>query len=190
MKTRHLDQQEWAKVRLEYETSPEGPTLRELADKHEASRSTIFKRAAREKWKQNAALMEAARKQIVQKMEARMEGATSEAAQLVTTEVIEELQPFIEREKAEHIRRAVGMAKRGYERIGRLWDEKEAVDPKQEQLASSVLDKHDAIIRRNLGMNETGNGSGTLNLNVLAGRGRTRIAIEQQPNQTPARDQA
>jgi hypothetical protein len=30
------------------------------------------------------------------------------------------------------------MAKRGYERIERLWDEKEAIDPKQEQFASSA----------------------------------------------------
>jgi hypothetical protein len=83
------------------------------------------------------------------------------------------------------------MGKRGYERIERMWDANHAVDPKQEQFASSALDKHDAIIRRNLGMNETGVGSGTLNLNVLAGRvGRTRIAIEQQPNQTSAQDQA
>ena len=57
MSIRSLNEQEWADVRLEYETSVERPTLRELADKHRISRSTIFKRAAREKWKQNAVLM-------------------------------------------------------------------------------------------------------------------------------------
>jgi hypothetical protein len=80
---RHLNEQEWAGVRLEYETSTERPTLRELADKHHISRSTIFKRAAREKWKQNATVVEAARKQIIKKMEANLEAATTEAAQLV-----------------------------------------------------------------------------------------------------------
>ncbi len=89
---RHLNDQEWAGVRLEYETNTERPTLRELADKHQISRSTIFKRAAREKWKQNAVLVEATRKQIVKKMEAKMEGATSEAAQLVAKQVVEDLQ--------------------------------------------------------------------------------------------------
>ena len=47
--------------------------MRELADKYFLSRSTIFKRAAREHWKQNATLVEATRKQIVQKLEAKME---------------------------------------------------------------------------------------------------------------------
>jgi DNA-binding transcriptional regulator YhcF (GntR family) len=127
---RRLTEQEWADVRLEYETSAERPTLRELADKHQISRSTIFKRAAREKWKQNAILVEATRKQIVKKMEANLEAATSEAAQLVAKQVVEDLHPWIQREKEEHIRRAVGMGKRGFERIGKLWDAEEPVDPK------------------------------------------------------------
>jgi len=76
----------------------------------------------------------------------------------VATQVIAELQPWIEREKAEHIKRAVRMAKRGFERIERLWDEQEAADCKAESLTAATLDKHDAIIRRNLGMNETSAG--------------------------------
>ena len=120
MNPRHLNQQEWADLRLQYETSAERPTLRQLADKHGVSRSTVFKRASREHWKQSAALVEATRKQIVQKMEAKLAAATSEAAQLVAQQVVEELRPWIEREKAEHIKRAVTMGKRGYERIDRM----------------------------------------------------------------------
>jgi hypothetical protein len=190
VKPRHLNEQEWADVRVEYETSPERPTLRQLADKQGVSRSTIFKRAAREKWKQNAAVVEATRKQIVKKMEAKLEAATTEAAQLVARELVEELQPWIEREKAEHIKRAVRMGKRGFERIGRLWDENDAVDPKHEQAASSALDKHDAIVRRNLGLSDNQPAASSLNLNVLAGRvGRTVIAIDQPPNHTQPQDQ-
>jgi hypothetical protein len=99
------------------------------------------------------------------------------------------LQPWIEREKAEHIKRAVAMGKRGYERIDRMWDENALLEVRDESLAATTLEKHDAIIRRNLGMNGTGDSSGSLSLNVLASRcGRTRIAIDQQPNQTPAQD--
>jgi DNA-binding transcriptional regulator YhcF (GntR family) len=119
---RKRNEQEWAEVRLEYETSNERPTLRELADKHRISRSTIFKRAAREKWKQNAALVEATRKQLVKKMEAQMEAATSETAQLVAKQIVDELQSWIQREKEEHIRRAVTMRKRGFQRVEKLWD--------------------------------------------------------------------
>ena len=108
MNSRHLVQQAWANLRLEYETSSARPTLRELADQHAVPRSTIFKRAAREKWKQNAALVEATRKQIVEKMEARMEIATTEAADLAAKQFMAELQPWIEREKAEHVRELFG----------------------------------------------------------------------------------
>ena len=177
---RQLNRPEWAQLRLEYETSDARPTLRELADKHGLSRSTIFKRAAREKWKQNAALVEATRKQIVEKMEARMEIATTEVVQLVAEQVMADLQPWIEQEKAKHVRRIVNIAKRGLERIEKVWDENEPCSPKEESLAAATLDKHDAIIRRNLGMNETQGGSGTLNLDVLVAGGR-RIVSAQKP---------
>jgi DNA-binding transcriptional regulator YhcF (GntR family) len=177
VKPRHLNAQEWDEVRLEYETSRERPTLRQLADKHRLSRSTVFKRAAREHWKQNATIVDAARKQIVKKMEATMEAATSEAAQLVAKEIVEDLRPWIQRETAEHIKRAVAMGKRGFERIERLWDEKEPVDPKQESFAAATLDRHDDIVRRNLGMNDEERPMSPLNLNVLCG-GRAIVQVK------------
>jgi len=72
VKPHHLNQQQWNEVRQDYETTPERPTLRQLADKYGVSRSTIFKRASREQWKQNATVVEAARKQVLEKMEARL----------------------------------------------------------------------------------------------------------------------
>ena len=183
MKPRHLNAQEWGEVRLEYETSRERSTLRQLADKHGVSRSTIFKRAAREKWKQNAALVEATRKQIVEKMEARLQAEITEVAQLTAKQVMAELQPWIEREKAEHIKRIVAIAKRGFRRIEKLWDETEVADSKVESLAAATLDKHDAIIRRNLGMNETSAGSCSLNVHVLTGD-RTIIRPQQSRDET------
>jgi hypothetical protein len=53
------------------------------------------------------------------------------------------------------------------------------------------IEKYDRLARRNYGLSDKQDkAQGTLNLNVLAGRGRTRIAIEQEPNQTPAQDQS
>jgi DNA-binding transcriptional regulator YhcF (GntR family) len=172
-------------VRLEYETSLERPTLRQLADKHGISRSTIFKRAAREHWKQNATLIESARQQIVRKMEAQLEAETAEVAQVAAKQVIAELQPWIEREKAEHVRRMVGIVKRGFQRIEKLWEENEIPEASAESLVASALDKHDLIIRRNLGMNETQAGSGSLDLHVLVGGGRRVIAAQGQQNSCP-----
>ena len=167
MNSRHLDRQAWANLRLEYETSSARPTLRELADKHAVPRSTIFKRAAREKWKQNAALVEATRKQIAGKMEAE--------------QVMADLQPWIEQEKAKHVRRIVNIAKRGFERIEKVWDENEPCSSKEESLAAATLDKDDAIIRRNLGMSETSAASCSLNLHVLTGS-RAIVQIAPDPH--------
>ena len=82
--------------------------------------------------------------------------------------MVEDLQPWIEREKAEHIKRAVTMGKRGFERIESLWDEREPVDPKQESFAAATLDRHDDIVRRNLGMNDKEMPISPLNLSVLS----------------------
>jgi hypothetical protein len=50
------------------------------------------------------------------------------------------------------------------------------------------IEKYDRIARRNYGLSDNQSDSGTLNLNILAGRGRTLIAIDQPPNQTPPQD--
>jgi len=134
VKPRHLEPAEWDQVRLEYEAGPQRPTLRELADKYTISRSTIFKRAAREKWKHNATLVEAAKKQIIEKVDASLEAATTEAAQVAVKEMMAQLQPWIEQEKAKHIKGAVSMAIRGFERIETLWDENAVPEARAESL--------------------------------------------------------
>ena len=53
-------------------------------------------------------------------------------------QVAEDLQPWIQREKAEHIKRSVTMGKRGFERIEKLWDEREPLDSKQESFAAKA----------------------------------------------------
>ena len=88
------------------------------------------------------------------------------------------MQPWIEREKAEHIKRAVKMAVRGCERIEKLWDEN-APEVRSESLAAATLDKHDAVIRRNLGMNETPERPSAVNVAVLAA-GRSLVRVIQK----------
>jgi hypothetical protein len=61
---------------------------------------------------------------------------------------------------------------------------------------NSILDrvndiqKYDRLARRNYGLFDKQSGACSLDVNVLTGRGRTLIAIEQLPNETPAQDQA
>jgi hypothetical protein len=48
-----------------------------------------------------------------------------------------ELQPWIEREKAEHIRRVVRIVKRGFQRIEKLWEENEIPEARAESLVAA-----------------------------------------------------
>jgi hypothetical protein len=48
----------------------------------------------------------------------------------------------------------VQAGKRGVERIEKMWDSNEPDNPKFESFAAAALDRHDNIIRRNLGMND------------------------------------
>jgi hypothetical protein len=52
------------------------------------------------------------------------------------------------------------IVKRGFQRIEKLGGENEVPEARAESLAAATLEKHDAIIRRNLGTNEKGDGSG------------------------------
>jgi hypothetical protein len=72
----------------------------------------------------------------------------------------------------------VAIAKRGFRRIEKLWDENAVPEARAESLTAATLDKHDAIIRRDLGMNATSTGSCSLNVAVLTG-GRTIISPRQ-----------
>jgi hypothetical protein len=104
----------------------------------------------------------------------------------VAKEIVADLRPWIEREKAAHIRRAVEMGKRGFERIGRLWDAEKPVDPKRENFAASSLDKHDEIIRRSLGMNEEDQSKGTGKLAPLSIYSRQAIILVNSRGVSPS----
>jgi len=113
-----------------------------------------------------------------------LEAATTGAAQVAVKEMMAQLQPWIEREKAEHIKRIVAIAKRGFRRIEKLWDENAVREAREESLAAATIDKHDAIIRRNLGMNESPGRSCSLNVAVLLPGGRTITSPQQSMDQS------
>jgi hypothetical protein len=54
----------------------------------------------------------------------------------------------------QHLRKIVQTGRRGVERIEKLWDDNEPDNPKFESFAAAALDRHDNIVRRNLGMND------------------------------------
>jgi hypothetical protein len=117
VKPRHLNEQEWTQVRLEYESSPGRPTLRELVDKHGVSRSTIFKRAARKNWKRNSAVVNAARRQVLAKVEARLEAETPRSRSDCRQAGHGRVATVDSTAEKPSTKASVRMAKRGFQRI-------------------------------------------------------------------------
>jgi hypothetical protein len=106
-------------------------------------------------------------------------------AQLAAKEVIAELRPWIEQEKAEHIGRPVNIAKRGLQRIERLWDQNAVPEARTESLAAATPDKHDQIIRRNLGLNDAAPSAGALSLNILTNHSLVQVAASAPAAPSP-----
>src|SRR5947208_16977157 len=98
-----------------------------------------MKRADSEKTKYTGSVIVEARKKIdgainkiVEETAQKMEAAVSEMAE----NTLAELKPWIEQEKAHHLRKTVKTGRRGLERIERLWDSKEPAEPTLESCAS------------------------------------------------------
>jgi hypothetical protein len=79
----------------------------------------------------------------------------------------------------------VEAGKRGVERIEKIWEDHEPSDPRNESFAAASLDRHDTIIRRNLGMSDNDRPMSPLNLSVLSQNTVISIA-EKAPAEEPA----
>jgi hypothetical protein len=89
-----------------------------------------------------------------------------------TEKTLKDLAPWIERMRADHIKYIVQLSRKALGRVDQIFATKPPAAPKDESFAAQAIDKHDAIIRRNLGMGEQ-NSTNSLNVNVLVAGGRS-----------------
>lgn len=173
-------------IRLRYEGSD--ISQRRLAAELGISYSTLSHRAMRERWSQSASLVHQAREQVALKTVQALETAASHAADLAAKQLVDELQPWIAEQKAAQIKRAIARSTKAQSRLDTIADGVTALDkegnrvtlpngPKEESFIAQAEDKYDNIIRRNLGMSESGGFSGNLSVNVLAGQ--AAVAVSQ-----------
>lgn len=184
--SRPVTDHEWKAIRMRYESTD--ISQRRLAQELGISYSTMSHRAMREKWSQGAALVLAARENLMEKTSVALETATSQAADLAAKQLIDELQPWINQQKAEQIKRAIKRSTKAQERLDLISEGYQAttkdgelvdlpIGPKEESFLAQAEDKYDNIIRRNLGMNELNGVSGSLSIQVLTNQ--AAIAVSQ-----------
>ncbi len=170
---------DWETLRYQFETG--ALTLRAFAKEHNLPTATLFRRAARGKWKRQVIQIAGAREAVTQRTITAIEAAGSKIESEVVAMgnlVLADLAPWIESEKRKQVIRAVKRAVEHQERIDSVALTVE--DPKGMAMIATAEDKFDAIIRRNLGMSEGTGIGGSLNINILANQASITTA---EPNE-------
>lgn len=159
--------QEWARIRARYETASPRIGLRALSKEYNLSVSTVMKRAARDGWKQSALQVASARKIVAAATDEALHIAAQDAAKVAAASIVEQLQPWIEAEKVEHIKKQVARSKRNLDRLDSYTLNGELLGAKDEAHYAKSIDIFDAITRRSLGMGDESGFNGALSVKVL-----------------------
>lgn len=167
---RFLSADEWKRVQTHYETDPNQIALRPLADLYGLSRQTVMIRARKERWQRQGAILADARKQLTQTAALAFAEAGKEAKkeiELQTRKALDDLSPWIETRKRKHIKSLVTLGEKGIDRVRKLMKSAGPCDAKNEAFTAKTADTWDNIIRRNLGMNDSGVSGGSLSVRLL-----------------------
>jgi len=166
---------EWVKIKAVWETAPDKPTFRALAKIYGFDRTTIQQRAKREGWQRKDSLALA----TVRAVENESKTIVAETAAIVGKQLRADLQnslaPWLEREKAKHVRTQVHRAKRALKQIDSHVQPTVSLSPKDSAFIARAADQWDTIARRNLGMNDGSPTAGSLNLNILTNHSAVQI---------------
>lgn len=188
---RPLTKHQWTLLRIQYEQGGDEISYAKLAGEHGVSYSTLTKRAADEGWTKAQELVTKAGKMLAKATDDKLAEAVDEAAAKVSKSMLAELQPWIEKEKRHHIKRAIKRSKAAFKRLDRVAEGYQVYDAKREQLVNcettpkdemaiaNAEEKYDSIIRRTLGMNEGSGIGGSLSVQVLTNQAAVSIKTEQ-----------
>jgi hypothetical protein len=170
-------QVDWEKVRADWECNP-SVTLRGLAKKWNLPAGTVRRRSFEHKWSKFVPVVKRATSSITAAADLAIKRTCDAVAARIearTVETLKDLEPWIEEQRAVHVKAIVGLSRKGLARLESLYDKAKPKQAKDEQFAAAAMEKHDQIIRRNLGMGDNGTGSTSLNVAVLVGGGRKVI---------------
>lgn len=185
---RPLTEEQWKLARITFETGDKSLTLAKIALQFNTSRSMVEKRSASEKWSKGQAIVQSVRKEMTAALQDTIAIEARKAGEKAGREIAKELQPWIEREKRHHIRRAIKRSKTALRRLDRVADGYQVYDakrgelvdcetnPKDEMMIASAEDKYDGIIRRNLGMGDSDSApAASLSLRVITQGGAIEL---------------
>jgi hypothetical protein len=184
---RPLSDDQWRLARIQFETGDKAITHKTIALAFNTSVSSVSKRSASEKWAKQRNLALQIANGLKSETDRLVQIETEKAGQQIVRSVIKDLQPFIEREKRDQIKRAIKRSKLAQKRLSKVADGYQVYDsksgqlvnvecaPKDEMHIASAEEKYDSIIRRNLGMDDGKAPAGSVNLNILTGQAAVQV---------------
>jgi transcriptional regulator with XRE-family HTH domain len=159
--------EKWTRIRARYESGV--MSQRELARLEGVSHSTLMQRAAREKWRPRAKLVQA----TARKLEAELDERS-------VSIIRDELAPFIEREKIRLTKRGYRIGSKGLTRVEKLWKNLNPDNPKGEADGARAAETFLRMARTSLGMDDGKAPAGSVNLNILTGQ--AAVQVTSAPN--------
>jgi len=169
---RRISKETWGQIKTAYAS---GVGLRELARNMEIPAGTVLARAKREDWTQQIAVAK-----LIERPQLAREIAKPDAINAITP--MQSAALTIQQRAEHHVHRMAGVTEKVLPHL-------ESMQPNSILDRIHNIEQYDRLARRNYGLSENAGRSSTLDVNVLAGRGRTIIAIEQPPDQAPRQGQ-
>lgn len=153
---------DWLAIRRQYESSD--ISQRDLARLLGISESTMMKRAMREKWKQNAKLVQLTANDLAAEIDKKVKG-----------KLREELAPWIEEQRVRFTKRGFHVADRGMNRVVEMMDSTPDPDAKEEAFISKAAETYHRIGRVALGMSDGTAPGGSINLSILTNQAAVQV---------------
>ncbi len=176
-----LSDTEWRRIQASYENDPDRPTLDSLAAVYGIDSSTVCKRAKTQSWTRNDSLAIRTINRIKEENNAIVEQTTANVAQQLSQHLTDSLQPWIEREKARHLKNQVKRSKLALTQLDQHIDKEIKLSPKDSSFIAKTAETWDNIMRRTLGMNDSVPAGTSLTLNVLTND--AAVQVKSSPNE-------
>lgn len=188
---RPLTKEQWQVARVQFETGDKIVTHAIIAERFNTSLSSVQKRSQAEQWQKGLEIVQSIKRDAANALQSAASIEAKKAGELAGRQIAKELQPWIEKEKRLHIKRAITRSKAAFKRLDKVSKGYQVYDakrgtltdvecaPKDEMHLATAEDKYDGIIRRNLGMSDSGGLSGSLSLNILTGSAAIQVNATQ-----------
>lgn len=174
--TVRLSPAQWAAARYDFESGK----LRfkhEVAASYGISNETVEKRSRIDGWMRNSEIGASVSTVLRQATDKALEATAAQIAAKLGRQFEDDLRPWLEREKRQHIQDSIKRSKLRQKMVDSIVASADSLTPKDLSYIAKTDDTYDAIKRRNLGLNDDkAPAGGALSINILTNQAAVSVA--------------